>query len=271
MFLSDYHVHTHLSPDGENSFLDMASAAAERGISRLCFTDHVDDCCAADPLSYEAGSFERINSGIPEYLEAADRLRDRIDIRRGIELGSPNHMPERASDICSDSRLDFIIGSVHNLRGMDDFYFLDYPDLETCRELSVRYLDEYLEIAKMGCCDVLGHIGYTNRYMADKGFYVDFTDYGDRLTALFQTIIVKGTGIEVNTSSLRGSLGEPNPSLPLLKLYLELGGEIITTGSDAHRVCDAGADIPRVTTMLAELGYKYVCVFKERKPEFVKL
>ncbi|MBQ3404427.1 MAG: histidinol-phosphatase HisJ family protein [Oscillospiraceae bacterium] len=249
----------------------MALSAAKRGIKQLCFTDHVEDCCRDDPLSYEPGSFEKLSSGIPAFFETADRLSGTIELCRGVELGSPNHNPERASEIVSDPGLDFVIASVHNLRGQDDFYFLDYPDMDTCRELTSRYLEEYAAIADLGHFDVLGHIGYTNRYMYDKGFYVDLTDYRDRLTYIFKALISKGKGMEVNTSSLRGSLGEPNPPIPLLKLYRELGGEIVTTGSDAHRVSDAGAGIAQVSELLAELGYKYICVYKERKPEFIKL
>ena len=42
MFLADYHIHSHISPDAEDSMAAMAEAAAERGICQVCFTDHVE-------------------------------------------------------------------------------------------------------------------------------------------------------------------------------------------------------------------------------------
>ena len=44
-----------------------------------------------------------------------------------------------------------------------------------------------------------------------------------------------GKGIELNTGGFKYGLGHPNPCEDIIKRYKELGGEIITLGSDAHK------------------------------------
>ena len=38
----DYHVHTNYSADASATVTEQLEAAAERGLSEICFTDHVD-------------------------------------------------------------------------------------------------------------------------------------------------------------------------------------------------------------------------------------
>jgi len=52
---------------------------------------------------------------------------------------------------------------------------------------------------------------------------------------------------------------------------LELGGEIVTVGSDSHNAHDVGRFIPETLQRLRTLGFSYVCTFSERKPIFHKL
>ncbi|MPN15026.1 hypothetical protein SDC9_162355 [bioreactor metagenome] len=88
---------------------------------------------------------------------------------------------------------------------------------------------------------------------------------------MFKILREKGRGIELNTSGMRQKLGEPMPPVSLLKLYRDCGGEIVTVGSDAHRSCDVGKGIPQGYDMLKEAGFSYVTIYKQRKPEFIRL
>ena len=54
-------------------------------------------------------------------------------------------------------------------------------------------------------------------------------------------------------------------------LYRELGGEIITVGTDAHIARDAGLYLREGYDLLRELGFRYVTVFQKRRPEFIRL
>ena len=271
MFLADYHVHSTLSPDAEDTMSAMARAALTRGISQICFTNHVESCGMNDPVQFLFPPFEQWDEQRAEYEAVCAEFDGLIDIRLGAEVGSLNHLPSVAEDIYNNRSMDFIIGSIHNLRDTDDFYFIDYSKLSSIHEIIEKYLLEYIEIAKLGLCDVLGHIGYMQKYMARQSYIFDFMEYESLLRELFNHIIKRGIGIEVNTSGLHDALGKLIPDISVISLYKECGGEIITVGSDSHKVEHSGFGIHETYDVLRECGFKYVTVYKAHKPEFIKL
>ena len=84
-------------------------------------------------------------------------------------------------------------------------------------------------------------------------------------------MIADGKGIEVNTSSHRYGLNDLTPSRDILKLYKELGGEVITIGSDTHKHEHLGAYILETKKELKKLGFQYYCTFDQMKPIFHQL
>ena len=271
MFLIDQHIHSACSPDSETPMRDMAVAAREHGISAVCFTDHLDmDDYVTGTLS------EKWRTSWPDIRETGLALMadppEGIEIHVGMELGEANHDPERARAYTEAPELDFVIGSLHNLKDTTDFYYIDYQSEEECRNLNALYLAELRQLAELDFFDVVGHIGYTTRYMRRKGFYTSITagEHREVLTEIFRLLIRKGQGIEVNCSGIRAG-GESFPNASVLGLYRELGGEIITVGSDAHNTADAGIGIREGYELLQSLGYRYVAQFKKRKPIFLPL
>ena len=72
--------------------------------------------------------------------------------------------------------------------------------------------------------------------------------------------------------SEHGKLGDrTTPTIPILKLYKKLGGEIITFGSDAHREEDILYDYDVTCELLRSIGFRYLATFKDMKPSFVKI
>jgi histidinol-phosphatase (PHP family) len=273
MEIWDQHVHSRYSKDAFSGMIEMALAEAAAGIDGICFTDHCD--LEHYDTGLEDADCWRPEELFSEFKAAKEAVDGKICLHIGLELGSGNHLPQRAEEI-NKSSLDFIIGSVHNLRGMPDFYMGTvgaqmYTSHEVCYGLLGRYIDEYIELVHYGFLDVLGHIGYPLRYMRKMGFDVSLKPLTDRLTLLLKTVIESGKGIELNTSGYRKWLSEPLPAPFILELYHTLGGEIITVGSDAHTPSEAGADVKKCLTLLRDLGYKYYCVYKDRKPEFIRL
>ena len=118
--------------------------------------------------------------------------------------------------------------------------------------------------------DVYGHLDYAVRYCPDKNFVYRFDDYRDIFEVLLNRLIENGKGIEINTSGI-AKIGYPHPHIDALKLYKQLGGEIITVGSDAHKKENIGTGFDVAENILKELGFRYYTVFKERKPEFIPL
>lgn len=273
MQLTDYHIHSICSPDGHYSMLDMALAAKSRGITQLCFTDHCDmDDDATGNLN--PNCFNNRERLLEMYSKTLREKPDDLKILLGMELGGGNHDSARASEIAATPELDFVLGSLHNLKGKPDFYYYDYRSMDECRALNEAYLDELIELSKLPFFDVMAHVGYTIRYMRKKGFNisVDVKDYPDRLKTLFKNLIERGKGIEINCSGFGNTLvNGPIPTPDALRLYRELGGEIITVGSDAHIVKHAGSGIREGYALLSDLGYRYVTVFEKRKPAFIKI
>ncbi len=270
MILADYHVHSYpLSPDASDSMAAMARAALDSGVTHLCFTNHIEDCAMT---SDDLGSFDMWDEQIDEFGKLREEFRDEpMDLRLGAELSSPHYVPERGREIYARPEFDFIIGSIHNLRNRPDFYIYKrhvpgniVPEVE-------EYLDECANLARFGCCDIIGHIGYMLRYMSYQGQTFDIMDYRDRLTALLRACVEHGVGIEVNTSGMKSPLHDFVPNAAVVKLYRELGGEIITVGSDAHRVDNVGGNIRTAYDMLISCGFKYVCLFRKHEPEFVNI
>ena len=90
--------------------------------------------------------------------------------------------------------------------------------------------------------------------------------FGDALE-----IISKGKGIEINTSGYRYGEDRVYPDFEILKKYFELGGEVITIGSDSHRKEDITKDFKTTYEILERLGVKYISSFEKMEPSFIKI
>lgn len=279
MFLADYHVHSCCSFDADNKarMSEMAKAELKRGIAEVCFTDHCD-FGVPETLQIGPNNFQLPRSQAHQFIDAMERAPDGIEVRLGLELGQPHHDVPRAKRIYAMPEYDFILGSLHNLRGEKDFYYLKYESLEQCYELYERYLDELIELASVPCFDVMAHIGYCLRYMHKQGFEASITmeRFGDRVDALLRALIENGRGMELNCADLApGGRAEPLlttfPSVEILRRYRELGGDIVTVGSDAHNVKAAGSGVAEGFELLRENGFRYVATYRRHKAEFKRL
>lgn len=273
MFLTDNHIHSTCSPDGHNTMAEMMKASYDAGVRYVCFTDHcdMDDYLTGEP---DPCCFSFRDKMLEQYEEALGEKPEDMTLCLGLELGESNHDPELAAKIASCEELDFVLGSLHNVKGSMDFYEMKYPDEEFCRRLLDKYADELLELAALDCFDVMAHIGYPVRYIRKAGFTPDLTTrtHGDKIEALLKKLIENGKGIEINCAGYRNKyLNNSVPTIDILRMYKDLGGEIITVGSDAHRTQQAGSGLDRGFDILRELGYKYVTVFENRKPKFLKI
>jgi len=271
--LTDFHIHSTASYDAHDSMRDMALASYERGVRIICFTDHVDLDDYHNGRS-DPHAFDNYPEMLRQYAETASAIPRDMELLHGIELGEANHDPERAAALAASPELDFVIGSLHNLRNTMDFAVMRYISMADCRHYLDRYVEELIELSAISCYDVMAHIGYTRRYMLRDGFDLALTmkDHGDGLDTIFRNLIHSGLGIELNCSGLRNpGINATFPNKAILRRYRELGGEIITVGSDAHCVKDASVGNDRGYELLKEAGFEYFTVFRQRKPEFIKL
>ena len=190
MIYTDQHIHCQCSPDSHTPLREMAAAARDHGMSAVCFTDHIDmDFGNLGDLRWEA----REDILRAAWADVRANPVEGITVRCGIELGEANHDPAAAKEAALEPGLDFVLGSLHNLRGKPDFYEYPYTSEEQCAQLNREYLAELLELTEFPYFDTMAHIGYTSRYMHRDGFSAEITAeaYRDELAAIYEALITQ--------------------------------------------------------------------------------
>lgn len=262
--LFDSHVHSCNSQDGQSPVMLLCRTALDYGLKGIAITDH----CDID--SGRKRCFAVRDALLADVRQARDAFGDRLAISMGMELGEANHDPELARELTAEDGIDFVIGSLHCLRGERDFYFIDYDTVDV-DDLLRRYYDELLEIVETGCFDVLAHINYQVRYMSDAArAKTDFRRHADRLEAVLTAAAQKGKGIEINTSSGRRDVGLI-PAPDVVAMFRKAGGEIVTTGSDAHRAKLVGGGLSRAMAAAAAAGFERIAFFERRRPTMIAI
>lgn len=265
--LWDVHMHSQFSGDSDAAQEDMIKAAMEKGLSGICFTDHLD-------IDYP-GQPELFLLDLPNYVASvtahSEKYITKFPIRLGIELGLQPHLATLYKNILAQYPFDFVIGSSHVVHGIDPYYpefYINRNENDCYRE----YFESILEnIQAFDDFDVYGHIDYVVRYGPTRNENYHWTTYQEIIDAILKLLISKGKGIELNTGGFKYGLGHPNPTEEILARYHELGGEIITIGADAHAPVHVAYDFQKVPAILKAAGFQYFTVFKNRTPEFFKL
>lgn len=265
-FASDCHNHSNCSPDGHHSPQAMADRARDLGLYAYTLTDH----CECN--QYEEQYRDRCEAAwhAMEQLEIPQGL----TFLRGVELGQATQNMAGAKEAVARYPYDFVIGSLHNLRDKPDFYYMDCKSM-TPHELDALldgYWDELLEMIGWGGFDALGHLTYPLRYIqGEQGVPVDLARHSDKIDAVFTALIKKGIALEVNTSGLHQKLGETMPGPALLARYYDLGGRLLTFGSDAHRTEDLGGGIDKAMEQARSIGFTEYAVYKQHTPMMLPL
>lgn len=259
----DYHMHSTVSFDGHDSGLAMALAAKAAGLKEICFTDHIDHDCDAlgqsmvfDPAVYGA-----------EYdaLEVPG-----LKIRRGVEYGLKPYNKEAMEEDLKQRRFDFVLGSVHFVNEMDIYYKEFWQD-KAVEQAEILFLEETLKcVEHHDDFDVLGHLTYISKARAHpnpRPLYLK--DHREIVDEILKSLVKKGKGMEINTSGV-DRCGDFLPAEEYFHRFKELGGEIVTVGSDAHTASRVGQYSGQACEMLKNI-FGYVCTFENRTPIFHKM
>ena len=103
----------------------------------------------------------------------------------------------------------------------------------------------------------------------DQGYaYETFAGLFDKILT---KLIAMEKGIEINTAGLAKGLRDAHPCRGIIKRYRELGGEIITVGSDAHAPDQIAYAFNQAAEILKDCGFRYYTTFQQRSPSFHKL
>jgi histidinol-phosphatase (PHP family) len=268
----DLHVHSTCSGDGLSTIADYARQAHSAGLEILGFCEHAD----FDPRDRDYHYLD-----LAHYDQELARAREEfpeILLLQGVELTYQAGLDHQIGAWLARHPWDYVLASVHLVDYDDGWAIVSEPGTtrayfagHTCREAYVPYFEELLRAARSGLADVLGHLDLVKRYGTAHYGSFEPRAFGDEIRAVLRTIADAGMGLEINTSGLRQSPKEAYPSLEVLRWYRELGGEILSLGSDAHHAQELGASIPDASELAQAAGFRAVAYYERRQVRWVTL
>lgn len=259
---ADYHVHTYYSDDSECPMEAMAKKAVQVGLEEIAFTEHVDYGVKTD-----------LNCDYENYFKELERIRQKyqgkLTVRAGIKFGVQLHTMERFQQDYEKYPFDFVILSNHQVDDRE-FWNYEFQKGKTQEEFQCAYYEATYEVVKRyKNYSVLGHLDMIKRY-DQHGEYPDEKIMGF-VDKILGQVIADGKGIEVNTSSFKYGLKDLMPSRAILRRYYELGGKILTIGSDTHDTAHLGDHIEDVKEILKKIGFRKFCTFENMIPVYWEL
>ena len=255
----DYHMHSWVSFDGHNTGLEMALAAKDKGLKEICFTDHIDYTPEMDMVLDHN-----------RYCREYDGLQvPGLKIRLGVEYGiTPDNTEQMRLDLARRA-YDFVLGSVHLVDGVD-VYLQPYWQGKTAEQAVGLHLEETLRAVTVHRdYDVLGHLTFISKARGNPGHkLLRYDEHRQIIDEILRQLVRHDKGMEVNTSGI-DRCGGPLPTMDILRRFYELGGRIVTVGSDAHDTARVGQYTREMADQVKEI-FGYVCTYENRQPVFHK-
>lgn len=274
MLFTDYHVHSDYSDDSWYLTEDVVRDAIQKGLSEICFTEHVDYGVKEDwqpEDTYLVGKNKVVkNVHYPRYFKELTELKEKyaaqITIKTGMEFGMQMHTIPPFQKLFDAHSFDFILLSVHQIDDLE-FWTGAYQQGRSQQESYQRYYEEmYHLVTTYKDYSALAHMDLIRRYLDKEKDAFDTTK--EQIAEILKIVIRDRKGIELNTSSYRYGINGYTPSIEILKLYRNLGGNIITIGSDSHKPEHLGFQIREGQALLRTLGFDHICTFDQMEPVF---
>lgn len=263
MIISDCHMHSDFSSDSDSPMESMVRASVEKKLKYICFTDHMDyDFPKQYPLNFE---FD------PDLYETEvkclqDKYKDKIRILYGVEAGMRPYLSDRFHNLISAHPYDFVLCSTHLVMDLDPYYEEIWNMCPAEEVILKGYEDILSNIQVFNDFDAYAHLDYVVRYCPLPKEDLSLRPYMDIIEAILSSLIKKDKALEVNTAGFKYGLSHPHPREEILSLYKELGGSLITIGSDAHRPEHIAYDFVRTEKLLKTLGFKEYAIYRNRTP-----
>ncbi|MBP3877606.1 MAG: histidinol-phosphatase HisJ family protein [Lachnospiraceae bacterium] len=265
--IGDVHVHSRFSGDSDADPEEVVQRAIRGGLPQLCFTDHIDWDFPVEDMVFDID--------FAEYFSTLSALRDKyrgeITILAGVELGMQQHLGPRYRKLLAEYPFDFAIGSQHLVEGMDPYYPETFEG-KTDAYIYRKYFEETLQnLRKFHDFDSMGHLDYIVRYGKQRRRSYNCRDYADVIDEILKLLVKHNIALELNTAGLRKQVGAPNPHPDILRRYRELGGTLVTVGSDSHKSHTLGFAFDTAGEILKACGFTHYVYYVKRQPKFVRL
>ena len=266
----DCHTHTKFSHDSTQEPREAIEYAISNKLEYLAFTDHCDRDCLFSPLHKDKIRQIDLDACMKEISSLKEEYNDRIEIAVGIECGYMKAATPIYVEDLSKYKTDITINSIH-LVDYVDCYFKEFFDGRDKLEAYKMYTQAiYDSLFVPYHYDVVAHIGYVSRKAPYEEKMFKYSDLSDQIDAILKTIIEKGKALEINSHAQNtGDFTLPN--LEIIQRYKELGGELLTFASDAHKKEVQCYLYDDVCERLKSCGFKYLFKYLDHKPIPVKI
>lgn len=267
MIYSDYHMHTNFSSDSDALMEDMIEKAISLGLKEIAITDHLD-YDYPDPEFPFLLDYDGYTAKVAQMQEKYD---GKIVIRKGVEFGLQAHVKKQTDDFYNNGTFDFVIGSTHCVKGLE-LYGNSFYEGKTQHDAYLEYFEDlYNNVKIYDSFNVYGHIDYVNRYGDYDNRNLNYSEFAEIIDEILKLLIRKDKGIELNTSGIKYGLGYIHPKFEIIKRYKELGGEIVTIGSDAHSPEYVASHFKQAYELLRNAGFKAFTTFQKQQPYFIDI
>lgn len=267
--LFDNHNHSEFSFDGKRTSVESSAMSAKnKGLGGICFSDHCDFYVPPMKATFEDLVPEYFD--VPQQQNEIDRVQElcgkEFKILKGIEIGMYEECHEQIRTTLNDNDFDQIIASVHYIDRTDPYYggFYDGKDW---KQAYGRYLETiYREMTWLQDFDIMAHYDYVARYAPYPQASILYRDFSDIFDETFRYLISEGKALEINTKSYQDYNGRtPQLDTGLLMRYKDMGGEIISLGSDSHDPARTGDKFAHYASLLKSLGFRWTAHYEKRK------
>ena len=261
----DTHTHSKHSFDGNHSCFDLCQGVINNLGKGIAITDH----CDIDGMKGDCWDFQ--DKQFLEVSNAKDEYKNKIEVLHGVELGQGLFERELSESFLKKYDFDFVLGSVHNLKNMEDFYFLDYSNYDIY-ELLDEYFSALLDLVVWNKTDSLAHLTYPLRYIiAREHIDVDLNRFEEKIEEIFSVLIKNEKALELNVSGLSMDMNDTLPNREYIKKFHDMGGKYVTVGSDSHYCDKVCCNIDKGYDILLSCGFSHFTIFEKREPKLIEI
>ena len=162
------------------------------------------------------------------------------------------------------------IGSVHAVRYKDytdPYSIIDFSELTDVQidEYLQMYFEEILLTLQKIPCDIMAHLTCPVSYINGKyNRNADVRKYKDKISEILGYIIDNNIAMEINASRFDTNYGAFMPDEWIIRQFKNMGGYLVTIGSDAHTPENAGKNLDKAIEVLRKYDFDGYYYYKNR-------